>query len=250
MKNNKEEVFELEVPIRKYVLCSSAQNENILTGIEIKTYVPTGEKDTNLLILEGNVIPSEKVATLFKSLLFELTEEEVEEYTRFLNVMRVTKGENAAPKHRDTDIVLDSLHIIKKYLPSAIALVQKTLNSNNPHLQNVDIIEEQTKLDVFTNIQKNIDIINKKFPLQWNTNNKVCFWHHDAIFLMYMIVCFGNYRLHKQSIKWIDSPIITLIQKSLELANVINVSNDAIIKAIKRYPEIKCLEYFKKLSTK
>ncbi|CAI3933562.1 hypothetical protein [Commensalibacter papalotli (ex Botero et al. 2024)] len=249
MKNNNEDVFELKVPIREYILCSSAQNEDILTGIEVKTYIPTGEKDTNRLILEGNVIPSEKVATLFKSLLFELTEEEVEEYTRYLNIMRVTKGMDAAPKHRDTEIVLDSFYTLKKHLPSAIALVQKTLNSNNPHLRNVDIIEEQTKLDVFTNIQKNIDEIDKMFPLQWDIN-KVRFWHHDAIFLMYMIVCFGNYRLHKQSIKWIDSPIITLIQKSLELANVINVSNDAIIKAIKRYPKLSAFENFIQNNTK
>lgn len=218
-------------------------------GIELQTFIPTGEKDTNQLILQRDVTSLEQVRALFDEHHFIISLNEAIDYTGFLNVIRVTKTLKEAPVHHDTECAFNSFYILQKHLPNVIHLHQKSLNSNNPHKSSVDLMDEKKLLKAFEDIQKAIDVIDQSSPLEL-FKHKIPFWHHDTIFLIYMLVVFAKNKQRKPSIKWNDSAIINIVQKSLSIAKVINISNDAIIKAIKRYPKLSAFENFIQNNTK
>lgn len=238
----------LSKPVRSYIYETP---NNILTNIRVKAFINKEDQYDYVeeLASTGNVITIEEVKTIFHKQNFELTEEEATFYTYQLNILRVTDGIDNLPKNKNSELIIDSLYTLSKTLIHEIEAAKNFIerNKNNPlseeYLQTCEIIMS------YVNIQKEVLNINDVYPLEW-LKLKVHYWHHDAIYLMFIIVDFANRRSTKPSIKHEKSSVICLIKTSLALTEIANVTTEAIIKAIKRFPKEHALENFIKENTK
>lgn len=238
----------LSKPVRSYIYESP---NNIFTNIRVQAFI--NKEDTSEYVEElastGNVVTIEEVKYIFQKQRFELTEEEVTFYTHQLNILRVTDGIDNLPKNKNSELIIDSLYTLSQTLIHEIEAGKKFVEQNKNELLNEDNLPACMLLKSYVNIQKEILNINDIYPLKW-LKMKIHYWHHDAIYLMFIIVDFANRRSKKPSIKHEKSSVICIIKESLSLARVANVTTEAIIKAIKRFPKNSPFENFIKENTK
>lgn len=201
-----------------------------------------GLKDQSLeeFIQTGEMIENETIKKLFKSHLFEITDQEAISFATILNIMRVTKSVNELPFHPEKSAIYEALKILRTNLPEAISYTRNRLNNYNPYRHKEDISMEKNFLTDLVNLSKIVNTININSSTKNDSITKT--WHIDMVKILLTILDFTNCRGIKPSIKWTNAPAIEIIKKSLEIAKVISVDNHAIIKALKRYPDIHYLQ--------